>query len=103
MHHIPTKGNQQNIDFIVNGCQVGGCEVHFLDNKTAYLRWIYVNENLTGKGLGTKCMNTLKQWLYQKGITRFDTDTALSNLIAQRYYEKNNFIREGKTRSYYRL
>lgn len=46
-------------------------------------------------------MNALKRSLYAKGITRFDTDTALDNLVAQHYYEKNNFIREGITKSYY--
>lgn len=96
-----TKGNQQYIDFILSDNQVGGCEIHFLDEKSAYLRCIYVNENITGKGIGTKCMNALKQWLYQKGIKRLDTDTAISNLIAQHYYEKNGFTREGITRSYY--
>ena len=100
--HTLTKGNQQNIDFMLSGGQVGGCELHFLDDKTAYLRWIYVNDALTGKGIGTQCMNALKRWLYQKGITRLDTDTAVSNVIAQHYYEKNRFTREGITRSYYR-
>lgn len=98
-----TKGNQQSIDFMLFGNQVGGCEMYFLDDKTAYLRWIYVNKNITGRGIGTKCMNALKRWLYQRGVTRFDTDTALSNIIAQHYYEKNSFTREGLTRSYYRL
>ena len=101
--HSLTKGNQQYIDFILSDNLVGGCEIHFIDNKTAYLRWIYVNENITGKGIGTKCMNGLKQWLSKKGITRFDTDTALSNLVAQHYYEKTGFVREGITRSYYRI
>ena len=100
--HALTKGNQQYMDFVLSGNQVGGCELHFLDDKTAYLRWIYVNDALTGKGIGTQCMNALKRWLYQKGITRLDTDTAVSNVIAQHYYEKNRFIREGITRSYYR-
>lgn len=96
-----TKGNQQYVDFILEGNQVGGCEVHYVNDKTTYLRWIYVNNNMTGKGIGTKCMNALKQWLYQKGVTRLDTDTALSNLIAQHYYEKTGFTKEGITRSYY--
>ena len=38
----------------------------------------------------------------EKGISRFDTDTALDNIVAQHYYEKNDFIREGVTRSYYK-
>lgn len=100
--HALTKGNQQYIDFVLSGSQVGGCEIHFLDHKTAYLRWIYVNDPITGRGIGTKCMNALKHWLYQSGITRFDTDTALSNLTAQHFYEKNRFTREGITRSFYR-
>lgn len=100
--HSLTKGNQQYMDFVLSGNQVGGCELHFLDDKTAYLRWIYVNDALTGKGIGTQCMNALKRWLYQKGITRLDTDTAVSNMVAQHYYKKNRFTRQGITRSYYR-
>ena len=73
----------------------------FADETSKTYDFSYVNENITGKGIGTKCMNALKQWLYQKGIKRLDTDTAISNLTAQHYYEKNGFTREGITRSYY--
>lgn len=97
-----TKGNHQYMDFKIDDAQVGGCEVHYLNSTTAYLRWIYINGNIVGKGVGTKCMNSLKQFLYNKGITRFDTDTALDNTVAQHYYEKTGFTREGITRSYYR-
>ena len=97
-----TKGNQQYMDFLLDGSQVGGCEVHFVDSKTAYLRWVYVNDGSTGKGIGTKCTAALKHWLYEKGIRRFDTDTALSNTVAQHFYEKTDFSREGLTRSFYR-
>lgn len=100
--HDLTKGNQQYIDFKLSDGYVGGCEVHFVDEQTTYLRWIYVNGDIVGKGIGTKCMGALKQWLYQKGMKRFDTDTAMSNLVAQHYYEKTGFTREGITRSYYR-
>lgn len=96
-----TKGDQQYIEFKLDDNQVGGCEVHYLDKSTVYLRWIYVNSDITGKGIGTKCMTALKQYLYQKGIEKFDTDTALNNIVAQHYYEKNSFIREGITKSYY--
>lgn len=95
-----SKGNQQYIEFKLEYEQVGGCEVHYLNESIAYLRWIYVNEDMVGKGIGTKCMNALKQYLYLKGIKRFDTDTALHNKVAQHYYEKNGFLREGITRSY---
>ena len=97
-----SKGNHQYIDLKLDGNHVGGCEVHYLDESTAYLRWIYVNGDIVGKGIGTKCMKAVKYFLYEKGIKRFDTDTALNNLVAQHYYEKNNFTREGITRSYYK-
>ena len=95
-----TKGNHQYIDFKIDGNQVGGCELHYLSDTTAYLRWIYVNGDIVGKGIGTKCMTALKTFLYEKGVVRFDTDTALDNNVAQYYYEKNGFIREGVTRSF---
>lgn len=98
-----TKGNQQYIDFKIDDNQVGGCEVHYLSESTAYLRWIYVNSDMVGKGIGSKCMNALKYFLYEKGIKRFDTDTALNNIVAQHYYEINGFLREGIMRSYYKF
>ena len=98
-----TKGNQQYIDFKIDDNQVGGCEVHYLSDTTAYLRWIYVNGDIVGKGIGTKCMTALKSFLFEKGIRRFDTDTAINNTVAQHYYEKNGFVREGVTRSYFKI
>ena len=98
-----TEGGQQYMDFLLAGSHVGGCEIHYVDSHTAYLRWIYINGELTGQGIGTKCMEALKLWLYQQGIRRFDTDTALTNTVAQHYYEKNSFHREGISRSYYTL
>jgi len=97
-----TKGNQQYMDFSMSGQPVGGCEIHYTGEKTAYLRWIYVHGDLTGRGIGTKCMGALKQWLLEKGVRRLDTDTALSNTAAQHFYEKNGFTREGISRSYLR-
>ena len=47
-------------------------------------------------------MSALKTELFNKGINRFDTDTALTNKVAQYFYEKNSFIKEGITKSYFR-
>lgn len=98
-----SAGNQQTFDFLLNGDPVGGCEVHYLDSKdAAYLRWIYVNGECQNRGIGTNCMQALVAFLRDKGVTRLDTDTALNNVVAQHYYAKNGFTREGITRSYYR-
>ena len=100
--HGTTAGRQASCDFLLRGRPVGGCEVHFLEQaEIAYLRWIYVDENLRGRGIGSRGMAALKSDLFRRGIRRFDTDTALANAAAQRYYERNCFKREGITRSYY--
>lgn len=86
----------------VDGQEVGWGQVHFLPQKNiAYLRWIYIDEKRQHQGLGTRIMQTLFQNLFQTGIRRFDTDTALNNSAAQGYYEKTGFSRKGITRSYY--
>lgn len=100
--HEPTAGRQQYCDFVLGGEIVGGGEVHFLERADiAYLRWIFVDERLRGKGVGTKCISALMNDLYQNGVRKFDTDTAVTNTVAQRFYEKNGFAGRGITRSYY--
>ncbi len=100
--HETTAGRQAICDFLLEDKPVGGCEVYFLEQEEiAYLRWIYVDENLRGQGIGSRCMAALKSDLFGRRIRRFDTDTALANITAQRYYERNRFKREGITRSYY--
>lgn len=77
-------------------------QVHFLpQGDIAYLRWIYVDEQRQHTGLGTRVMEALFASLHGMGIRRFDTDTALSNEAARRYYEKTGFENKGITRSYY--
>lgn len=98
-----TSAGQQYCDFQMDGHSVGGCEVHFLEEKPiAYLRWIFTEEALRGKGIGSACMAALKADLRERGIARLDTDTALNNTVAQHFYEKNAFHREGITRSYFK-
>lgn len=100
--HDRTIGGQQYCDFMMDSHQVGGCEIHFLEQKNiAYLRWIFTNGDLRGKGIGSSCMTALKADLLKRGIVQLDTDTAISNPVAQHYYEKNHFVKEGLTRSYF--
>lgn len=95
-------GGQQYIAFINDSKEIGGCEIQYLpQGDIAYLRWIYIDNNIAHKGFGTLCMKKLFQELYNKGIKRFDTDTTDSNVIAQNYYLKLGFFNEGITRSYY--
>lgn len=99
--HGMTAGRQRYCDFLLDGKIVGGCEAHFLeDGRTVYLRWIFIEDSLCGQGVGTKCMAALKADLYKQSAVRLDTDTAMTNTAAQRFYEKTGFVGQGVTRSY---
>lgn len=97
-----SPGDCREFAAAAGGQEVGWGQVHFLpQGDIAYLRWIYIDESRQHQGYGTACMHQLFAELYQEGIRRFDTDTALSNRIAQKYYEKTGFSNKGITRSYY--
>lgn len=69
--HDETLGRQRYCDFILEKDVVGGCEIHFLEQQNiAYLRWIFINENMCGNGIGSECMSALKTDLLNKGIVR---------------------------------
>lgn len=94
------KFNIQDITFKEKKEFVGQCEIHFAKKELVYLRWIYVVEDKQHLGFGSKCMIKLINYLLSLGVKQFDTDTALNNVIAQKYYQKNGFIKLGITRSY---
>lgn len=100
--HEVSTGRQQYGEFLIDSNPIGECEIHYLEQPgIAYLRWIYVKEGLQGNGIGAMCMCSLKNFLYKKGIRKLDTDTALTNVGAQHFYEKNGFARKGISRSFY--
>ena len=97
-----TAGSCREFAASLDGQEVCWGQVHFLpQGDIAYLRWIFTDGARQHQGIGTKVMHRLFYNLYQKGIRRFDTDTAKDNLPARKYYEKCGFTNEGITRSYY--
>lgn len=95
------SGNCREFAAVSDGKEVCWGQIHFLpQGDVAYLRWIYVDGKVQHQGIGSKVMNSLFHHLYQCGIRRFDTDTALNNISAQHYYEKMCFTNKGVTRSY---
>ena len=94
-------GDDASISFRREGRVLGGCKLYFVPNSSiCFLRWIWINPELTHQGYGTRCMKKLFFVLKQKGISRLDTDTADSNLGAQGYYRKTGFADMGRMRSY---
>jgi GNAT superfamily N-acetyltransferase len=96
------SGNCREFAASTDGQEFGWGQVHFLPQAdAAYLRWIFLDSSRQHTGLGTAVMQQLFKELHERGIRRFDTDTALDNAAAQGYYEKTGFTNAGITRSYY--
>lgn len=75
-----SPGGCREFAAVCDGQEVGWGQVHFLpQGEIAYLRWIYIDEKRQHAGLGTAVMRQLFAQLYQMGIRRFDTDTAINN------------------------
>lgn len=77
-----------------------GALVYLPQGGICYLKWIYIYETEQGKGYASAALKTIFSDLYNNGIRRFDTDTADSNIAAQKLYEKVGFTDMGRTRSY---
>lgn len=77
-----------------------GALVYLPQGKICYLKWIYIYDSEQGKGYGSAALERIFCDLYAQGIERFDTDTADSNVIAQRLYNKVGFKDMGRTRSF---
>lgn len=97
------KNPQGRQEFSIHCCgeYVGAGELAYLPlGEMCYLRWIYTEEKLQGKGCASAALNRIFSDLYSAGIHRIDTDTADGNPIAQRLYTKTGFADMGRTRSY---
>ena len=91
----------QEFEIKADGKDVGaGALVYLPQGEICYLKWIYIYDNEQGKGYASSALKTIFSDLYNKGIRRLDTDTADSNIIAQKLYEKVGFTDMGRTRSY---
>lgn len=97
-----TAGVQQSGRFRCGEDYIGECELHYVSERIAYLRWIYISDSIQHSGFGTRCMEMLKQNLYGRGFRKLDTDTALNNTAAQHFYEKTGFLNRGISRSFYK-
>lgn len=87
--------------------ELGSAEIKYIDNVTGlserdiiYLVWIGVNNKAIGKGIGTNFLKHIIRYCLDKGYRYLHTDTALNNTRAQRFYIRNGFIDNGKTKSY---
>ena len=60
---------------------------------------IAILQEYTGKGYGTKLMNTIEEYAINNGITRLELEVAKTNKVAISLYQKTGFEKEGIKRN----
>ncbi len=60
---------------------------------------IAILQKYTGKGYGTKLMNTIEESTINNGITRLELEVAKTNKVAMSLYQKTGFEEEGIKRN----
>lgn len=88
---------------------VANAEIKHLNSYTGitgedkvYLVWIGIKQARKGMGIGTNFIEQIMNYCLSKGYKYMHADTALNNIDAQKFYEKNGFINRGITRSFHR-
>ena len=81
-----SKDESINVDFIKNEEVVGSANLDLVNDELAFLRYIYIKENLRKLNLATKSLSILEQYLLDQGLKSLDTDTSSSNLAAIALY-----------------
>lgn len=86
---LKSDDNMDSVSFIIDGKEIGGCELNILVNSDiCFLKRIYIDNQFANQGLGSKCMNKLFFELEKREIKRIDTDTADNNFIAKNIIQR---------------
>lgn len=82
---------------------IGGVQFHLVNHgKCAYMDFIYLSDEYQGRGWGSEAMWQIMSLLKAMGVVRIDTDMEKMNAIGQRFLEKCEFGKLGKSYSYER-
>lgn len=97
----------QRLDLMDGEETLGNAQIKYLNNYTGitdedkvYLVWIGIKQTRKRMGIGSNFIEQIMNYCLAKGYRYMHTDTALNNIDAQKFYERNEFINHGITRSY---
>jgi GNAT superfamily N-acetyltransferase len=66
-----------------------------------YLRGMAVLPELRGAGVAGQLLSAMEAWLREQGCRRVTLDTTLPLKTAIRFYEKNGYVRSGRTSDFF--
>ena len=87
------EGNKQLVGYVFGNIFTANRKKHCMNLAIAIL------QEYTGKGYGTKLMNTIEEYAINNGITRLELEVAKTNKVAISLYQKIGFEVEGIKRN----
>lgn len=89
----PQNGSNKHIfEYSIEGIAKGMITVDYAESGLAHIGLVSIDDNCQHRGIGTKIMSTVENYLYQLGyIHTLEVPTQKTNTDACRWYEKNGF------------
>jgi RimJ/RimL family protein N-acetyltransferase len=87
------EDNKKLVGYVFGNIYTANRKKHCMNLAIAIL------QEYTGKGYGTKLMNTIEKYAINNGITRLELEVSKKNKIAISLYQKRGFEMEGVKRN----
>jgi len=87
------EDNKKLVGYVFGNIYTANRKKHCMNLAIAIL------QEYTGKGYGTKLMNTIEEYAINNGITRLELEVAKTNKVAISLYQKTGFEEEGIKRN----
>jgi len=89
------EDNKKLVGYVFGNIYTANRKKHCMNLAIAIL------QEYTGKGYGTKLMNTIEEYAINHGITRLELEVSVNNPLAINLYEKLGFKIEGERQNAY--
>lgn len=77
--------------YLENKKYLGYCLFHLEDDNTCVIELIATDNNVHGKGIGSKLLKSVEAFCIDRKILKIQVGTQLDNIVAQNFYVKNGF------------
>ncbi len=83
-----------NVLYLTNSIKIFGMAAFYansMDTKTAYLTFIAISEEFSGKGYGALLLKEVEEFSYRLGMEQIKLEVQNSNKNARNFYDKMGF------------
>jgi GNAT superfamily N-acetyltransferase len=100
-HALRERMRKMHILVAVSDSMIVGTIGGSFAGKQGHLRGMAVLPEWRGTGVARRLLFAIEMWLAERGCNRVTLDTTLPLKAAMRFYEKNGYVRSGKTSDFF--